>query len=850
MLQTDSGSTRLRSLSPLTITLIYLVVSVIWIVFSDRFVAMIVSDPGSIASLQTFKGLGFVVITAALLFFLIRSSMSRLRRSNQLLKQAEEKLRVMFDALTQGVVVTDLNGKIVEFNPAAFRMSCLDKPAELFGMSIYDFFTPESHSELTAGVRHTIREGESGVIEHDIIRPDGTSFPARYSSALLKGTEGSPWGIVTLLEDVSERRKHTEKIVYLNRVLSLIRDINQLIVQEEEETALLAKACRRTVQHPDYNVAWIALADTDGLLQPAVHAGELADYERCLQEFGSERVEDIHPVVRASYADSLLATAISMPLIVHNQVIGAFSICSANAQAFADQEEFDLIEEVSQDLSLGIEKIRKRAEAARHLAELARRNQFIETVTDNLPIGLAVNAPDQPFEYINRQFEAIYGWPAAIISDVTEFFKHVYPDPEYRHKIQQRIMSDINSGDPERMVWENIPIVHQDGSEHVISAINIPLPEQNLMISTVWDVTDRNRAQQDLALRARLLDASLDSIFVVEAGSRKFKYFNEQAHKSLGYTQSEFMDLTLDKIVAPENLSALPQNISRVLEQNSAVFETVHHHKDGHNVPVEIHAQKVDINGQTFMMGLARDITDRKAMQEKLIITDRLASVGELAAGIAHEINNPLTGVLGFAELLKEKTLPADIREDVNTIYSEAQRTVKVVRNMLTFARRHEAFKRPTQLNDVLTETFLLRAYEHKVNNIEVVLHLSPELPEIKADPAQMQQVFLNIIINAEYVMRESRNGGRLTVATEVAGSKIRVTLANTGPAISPEQQKHLFDPFFTTKPEGQGTGLGLSIVYGIVTSHGGTVRVKSAEGQDTAFIIELPLDPTVAAVQ
>ena len=842
MRQTDSVSRSNRVFSPLVIAFIYLLVSVIWILFSDRVVELIVAEPASISSLQTLKGLGFVAATAALLFALIRTSQNRLRRSNEQLEHAREKLRLMLDSLSQGVIVADTDNRIIEFNPAALRMSGVTEPGALMGRSVYDFVAPQSRAKLTEDIRRTVSSGESGVIEGDIIRADGLTFPARYSSTLLKTPEGIPWGIVTLIEDVTERKEYTEKIIHLNRVLALIRDINQLIVQEEDETELLQKACRRTVANPDYALAWVALTDDHGEFKTAAFAGEQVNFELCLAEMGREPGEEITPIVHNNCANGLFAAAISLPLTVDGRAIGVFNICSPAAGAFADQEEYGLIAEVTQDLSLGIEKIRRRAEATRHLEELARRNRFIETVTDNLPIGLAVNAPGQPFRYMNRRFEEIYGWPVEIIADVEKFFEYVYPDPEFRRQIKDRVMADIESGDPARMSWEDVPVTHQDGSEHFISAANIPLAEQDLIISTVWDVTDRHQAIQELELRARLLDTSMDGIFVIDPETRRFRYFNETAHRSLGYSREEMEFLSLVDIIPESARATLPANIIRVTTAGNAVFETSHLTKDGRTFPVEVHAQTINIDGKSFMMGLAHDITERQAMQDRLIITDRMASVGELAAGIAHEINNPLTGVLGFAELLLEKKdLPEDIRQDVDTIYNEAKRTVTVVRNMLTFARRHDVHKRPVQINDIITETLKLRAYEHRANNIEVRTRLDAALPEITADPAQIQQVLLNIIINAEYVMSENNHGGQLSVSTETLPRAARITLANDGPPIPPEVKNKLFDPFFTTKPEGKGTGLGLSIVYRIITDHGGSVRVDSDGVEGTAFVIELP---------
>ena len=215
-------------------------------------------------------------------------------------------------------------------------------------------------------------------------------------------------------------------------------------------------------------------------------------------------------------------------------------------------------------------------------------------------------------------------------------------------------------------------------------------------------------------------------------------------------------------------------------------------------------------------------------------MTDRLASIGELAAGAAHEMNNPLTGVIGFSELLLEKDIPEDIREDVAIIHHEAKRVAEVVKNLLTFARKHPPSKQLVDINTVIAGVLGLRAYEQKVNNIQVITHFAPDLPEVMADHFQVQQVFFNIVTNAEYFMTEAHNKGTLTITTKRVGNVVRVSFADDGSGTSKEDLGHVFDPFFTTKEVGKGTGLGLSVCHGMITEHGGRIYAKSELGKGT----------------
>jgi len=237
-----------------------------------------------------------------------------------------------------------------------------------------------------------------------------------------------------------------------------------------------------------------------------------------------------------------------------------------------------------------------------------------------------------------------------------------------------------------------------------------------------------------------------------------------------------------------------------------------------------------------------RDITERKKMEEQLVVTDRLASIGELASGVAHELNNPLTGIIGFSELLLDEDIPDNVRKDLRVIQMEAQRSAGIVRNLLTFARKHAPAKEPVDINSTIQKALELRAYELKVNNIQVNTYLASDLPKIMADGFQLEQVFINIIINAEHFMIEAHGRGTLTITTEQAGDIIRASFADDGPGIAKKNLGHLFDPFFTTKEVGKGTGLGLSISYGIITEHSGRIYAESELGKGATFIVELPI--------
>ena len=250
-----------------------------------------------------------------------------------------------------------------------------------------------------------------------------------------------------------------------------------------------------------------------------------------------------------------------------------------------------------------------------------------------------------------------------------------------------------------------------------------------------------------------------------------------------------------------------------------------------------------DAAGQClYIIHVCKEITEEKQIREQLLQTEKMAAVGNLVSGVAHELNNPLAGVIGFSEILLEKPLDAKVRKSVESISDEEDRASRIVRNLLTFARKHKPESMMSDLNSVLEKTIELRAYELRVRKIKVTMNLDKKVPKTLADPNQLLQVFMNVITNAEQAMVDANNRGALELSTTRVDDHIRITIKDDGPGIPPETLKKIFDPFFTTKPIGKGTGLGLSICHGIIKGHNGRISANSTVGGGTTFTIDLPI--------
>src|SRR4051812_21671618 len=269
-------------------------------------------------------------------------------------------------------------------------------------------------------------------------------------------------------------------------------------------------------------------------------------------------------------------------------------------------------------------------------------------------------------------------------------------------------------------------------------------------------------------------------------------------------------------------------------------------------VEVTGRADSPSADGSIRIEALIRDVSERKKLDDEtrdiyhqLLQAEKMAALGQTISGVAHELNNPLATILSWAERLSQRpTLETSVRRGLQTILSESERAARIVRNLLTFARKRQTTRAMVDVNQVVRETLALRAYEQRVTNIAVIDALAAGLPQVFADGHQVQQVLLNLIINAEQAMLSANGRGVLVVRTwhDPDQETVVLEINDDGPGIPDDLQPKIFDPFFTTKEVGQGTGLGLTVAYAIVQEHGGRIRLESRPSSGASFFVELPL--------
>lgn len=283
--------------------------------------------------------------------------------------------------------------------------------------------------------------------------------------------------------------------------------------------------------------------------------------------------------------------------------------------------------------------------------------------------------------------------------------------------------------------------------------------------------------------------------------------------------------------------------VTQALESDEAMWETEFSYSEADEEERHflLDISKIRSSSDEYLLVTFDEVTEWKRSQTQVMEASRLVSVGEMAAGIAHEVNNPLAAVMGFSQLVLRREMEDGVRKDIEKIFAEAKRASKIITNLQSFARRYKPRKEPVNLVDIVQKVLDFRAYELQVNDIEVVTDFGSGTYMTVGDTHQLDQVFLNLISNAETFTAQAHGDGTLTVKVSGDDDKVRVSITDDGPGIREEDIPKIFDPFFTTKEVGQGTGLGLSLCYGIIHEHDGVISVESSLGKGSTFTVELP---------
>ena len=368
---------------------------------------------------------------------------------------------------------------------------------------------------------------------------------------------------------------------------------------------------------------------------------------------------------------------------------------------------------------------------------------------------------------------------------------------------------------------------------------------------TFQDITEHKKAREALerseARFRTITEASADAIFVTDREGR-YSYVNDAACRLLGYTAEELCRMTIADVSVPAQSEDTRSSFQELLNTGSLFTEMELLRKDGSAIPVDLNAVLLP-DGRAY--GSCRDISGRREAEVQLRQAQRLESIGTLASGIAHEINNPLTGILNYAELLKDEVHNEESRAFADGIIREGTRVATIVRNILSFSRQQKETHSPAHIRDIVDASLSLLTNALRKDGIVLEIDIPDDLPKVKCRSQQIQQVVINLLSNARDALNQRYSGfdeeKRLSIVARALQKdgirRVRMTVEDRGVGIPKEKINRIFDPFFTTKPRDEGTGLGLSVSYGIMKEHSGDLWVESEVGQYTRFHIDLPIN-------
>jgi len=566
---------------------------------------------------------------------------------------------------------------------------------------------------------------------------------------------------------------------------------------------------------------------------------------------------------------------ITAPLTYRDRTVGVMQVLSYKTNAY-DAHDLDLIMLIARQAAVAIENARlfdaqrseqRQTEAAAEIARLALRKVTVAEASQSILKILegVVPSSGKAVSVISRDGHSLV---CVAASGTCEQMMGIIA-PVERSSVRTALKKE------EPTFVENLrEIAHNPDHVPAGPAITIPLiasdrrlgvlvvtsetaqlqtgPHVDALlrlapaVALAIDVLLLSEDEQRIHARERTLAAALatmDQPVLILGIDAKVQYANSAAIKEYRYEPSEIAGLSVDDFVVPSAELSRRQTIPTVPRDKALwIGEHVHRRKDGTEFPAAVTLSHIR-DASESIVGLVigvRNLTEERKVADHLGRTEKLAAIGELVAGVAHELNNPLTGISTFAQLLLEDELQGEQFESVTLIKREADRAIGVIRDLLLFARKTDARDVPVDINTIVKHTVRLRALASRSSGIEVHMKFDESNPQVRGDEQKLQQVLLNLLVNAEAAMQAAQVR-HLSITTQQKQGMVHIIVSDTGHGMTPSVSERVFEPFFTTKPPGEGTGLGLSVSYGIIQAHDGTISVESTPDVGTTFTVLLP---------
>jgi PAS domain S-box-containing protein len=790
-----------------------------------------------------------------------------LRRRSRELEASERKLRAIFEAEPACVKLLGPGASVMEMNAAGLRLIEADSFEAIAGRSVLPVVAPEDREALREMFESVERE-ERRTMEFQITGQKGTQRWLEMSAVPFRDEATGRNVVLGVSHDITAYKVAEEKVRRLNRLYAVSSAINQAIARMDDIQDVYEKACRIAVELGGLVMAWVGLIDREGVaLDPVARWGRDDGYldsvripinsdgrgpaSQAIRSGAAASCPDIAApdAVFGSKAEALARgyrCCAAFPLTRDGRSTGVL-VVYGNQAGYFDTEELQLLNALAGSLSFAAEwqqRERRRLEAEAALRESEQRYRAIVEVSPDAILlyrndvvtyvnaaGLKLLRASGPGEVIGRK-------PLDLFV------------PEFHEIVSQRFKRLREKPGIEPLIEKKI--VALDGTiVEVETAAASFLEGGELVVQAVWrDITGRKRTERRFS---RLIDGNAQGVFFWKLDGSIIGA-NDAFLKMTGYAREDVDGgrLRWDAMTPPEFAEADRRAVEQLMARNVCEpFEKEFMREDGSRVPVLLGGARFE-DSPDEGVSFALDLTERKNLEHQFLRAQRMESVGTLAGGIAHDLNNVLGPIITSIELLKMRFPDEESGELIDVIASSAHRGAEMVRQVLSFARGVEGKRMELQIKHLVRDIEKI-ANDTFLKNIRVRASVPANLWTVLGDPTQLHQVLLNLAVNARDAMP---NGGTLEMAAENVlldphyagldleakpGPYVVLQVSDNGLGMPGEIIDKIFEPFFTTKEVGKGTGLGLSTSLAIIRSHGGFIRVQSREGKGTSFKIYLP---------
>ena len=826
-----------RSQFALWFAVSYGLVSFAWIAGSDRLAGALFSDAQTVTRLQTCKDLGFVTLTAVVIYLVLRQAQERWRReaerhrhTDASRRSSEEKLRAIREAEQDCVKLIEPDGTIREINPAGLKILEADTPEAVVGRTLLPLVAPDYREAVRALLQAAMR-GEKRCLEFPLTSLKGTVRWLELTGAPFQSEETGQTLVLGVSRDISAR-KHVEAELSFNRDLfQTLLDNSPDHIYFKDRDSRFIKTNLAHARKFGFKSAEEMAGKTDFDLFAEDHARAARADEQAILRTGQPMLSKVE---KESWQDGRPATwALTAKMPLRNragEIIGTFGI-SKDITALKQTEE-----------------------------ELLWKTTFLETLVDSVGVGVLV-VDDQAKKVLQNQ----------AVRDLWKIPPDIAGHPDDRRQLDfaagrvkqpEGFLAKIDylNAHPNEICRDVVELT--DGT--VMDRYSAPVRSKaGKQFGRIWifrDITREQNAEDALRASEAQLRATFEGaaigIAVVNPDGRLLKC-NPMLVQLLGYSQAELCGMTFTELTHPDDVAADWQLYRSLLagERHHYQLEKRYRRKDGKIIwgRLTVSLVRQTDSAPPLAIGMVEDITERRNLEAQVRQAQKMEAIGLLASGVAHDFNNVLAiiqlqaGSLGFNEELS----PAQ-QESALEIIRAAERAANLTRQLLLFSRKQSLQPVNLSLNQIAGQ--MTRMLQRVLSeDISLAANYAPNLPLINADAGMMEQILMNLAVNARDAMPR---GGQLTIATGTArlnpsqagpnsqlapGLYVRLTVTDTGTGIAPEHLPHIFEPFFTTKEAGKGTGLGLATVYGIVEQHRGWITVSSEPGQGATFNLYFP---------